>query len=70
MNERITIQVSTDGTAAAKDSITLQAEERWNSDPDLRAEFGDNLSAYVAYERANSSGRVKTYRPFGMGEKK
>jgi hypothetical protein len=31
----------------------------WNSDPELRREFGDNYQSYVAYKKAQAEGRVR-----------
>lgn len=35
--------------------------QRWKSDPELRAEFGNSLSRYAAYESALQQGRVRIF---------
>ena len=34
-------------------------EQKWEADADLRAEFGNDKGAYMAFEKANAEGRVK-----------
>lgn len=36
-----------------------KAEKKWNSDATLRAEFGDNKAAYLAFLKAESTGKVR-----------
>lgn len=40
--------------------LDARCEAEWNRDPALRAEFG-TLAVYIAYAKAQASGRVKTY---------
>lgn len=51
-----TAQVTTD-----EDNQPLEdrCKATWDKDANLRAEFGGKLERYVAYERANKSGRLK-----------
>lgn len=37
-----------------------RCKKQWDASADLRAEFGDNLEAFIAFEKANSAGLVKT----------
>jgi ATP-dependent Clp protease protease subunit len=42
--------------------VDEQCKLRWDKSADLRAEFGDDLAAYVAYEKAMALGRVKVLK--------
>jgi hypothetical protein len=39
-----------------------QCRQRWALDPNLRAEFHENYTAFLAYERAHANGQVKLFR--------
>lgn len=39
-----------------------QCKERWNNDPKLRSEFGDDYDRYLAYAKAEAAGRVRIFR--------
>lgn len=39
-----------------------QCNAEWQQDPQLRAEFGNQLSAYLAYRRAESNGQVRIFK--------
>lgn len=58
--------VAPDREAAAAADAALPLEERckraWESDPKLRAEFGDRYEAYLSFSRAEAKGRVKILR--------
>ncbi|PWB40142.1 MAG: hypothetical protein C3F19_11645 [Rhodocyclales bacterium] len=45
-------------------ALIADARRKWDSDATLRAEFCDNLEAYLAYERARASGKIRV-----LGEK-
>lgn len=47
--------MSNTNTNAIKD----KAEREWNSSPAIRAEFGENKAAFVAYSVANATGKIK-----------
>lgn len=40
-------------------AVTAKAEQEWANDPNLRAEFGNDKEAWVAYTKANAEGLVK-----------
>ena len=42
-----------------------QAEKTWAEDAAVRAEFGNNKAAYLAYAQAEAAGRVKIYKGKG-----
>jgi hypothetical protein len=42
-----------------------QAEAAWDRDADLRAEFGGNKAAYLAFAKAQAEGRVTTLKTAG-----
>lgn len=39
-----------------------QMKQIWDSDPNVRAEFGDDFEAYEAYTEADAKGLVRFYR--------
>ena len=39
-----------------------QCRQRWALDPNLRAEFHESYTAFLAYERAHANGQVKLFR--------
>ena len=39
-----------------------ELRRRWNNEPDLRAEFGDDFEAFAAYTEADVKGLIKFYR--------
>lgn len=43
--------------------IEEQCKEKWDSDPQLRSEFGDSFDRFLAYSKANADGRVRVFRP-------
>lgn len=43
------------------ESSAKTPQERWDSDPALRAEFSDNFKAYEAFEKAQGTGKVKIF---------
>jgi len=40
-------------------SLDQRAKSAWDSDAALRAEFGDNFAAFLAFEKANASGQAR-----------
>lgn len=42
--------------------LDVRAKEAWDNDKKLRAEFGDNFDAYLAFEKANEAGKVRILR--------
>jgi capsid assembly protease len=58
--------VAPDREAATAADAALPLEERckraWDSDPKLRAEFGDRFESYLAFSRAEAKGSVKIFR--------
>ena len=48
-----------EATAEARMTPEERGKKRWDSDEKLRAEFGDDFKAYLAFEKANAQGRVK-----------
>jgi hypothetical protein len=50
-----------DQEAAAEAQLPPEerAKKRWDRDERLRAEYGDDFKAYMAFEKANAAGRVK-----------
>lgn len=54
-------------------TVTMEEEQaersvraRWQGDQRLRAEFGDNLDAAVAYAKAEARGQVRIHRSHGV----
>ena len=45
--------------AEAGKPIEERCKIKWDVDAGLRAEYGDDFKAYVAFEKANAAGRVK-----------
>lgn len=43
--------------------IEKDAKSQWDRDTKLRAEFGDNFTAYLAYRKAEAGGRFKILGP-------
>jgi capsid assembly protease len=54
-------------SAVEDDSLPLEerAKAAWDKDPKIRAEFGSQYGAYLAYRKAEESGRVKIYHGKG-----
>lgn len=52
------------GGAALPDTAPLEdrAKAAWGKDPALRAEFGNDFAAYLAFEKANASGAARILR--------
>lgn len=48
-----------DAAAAAALPLDERCKAAWDKNAAMRAEYGDNYASYLAYERANASGRVK-----------
>lgn len=48
-----------EAAAAAAADAAKTPEERWEADPKLRAEFGDDKATFLAFEKANAAGKVK-----------
>jgi capsid assembly protease len=42
--------------------LEIRAKESWDNSRELRAEFGENFGAYLAFERASAAGRVRILR--------
>ena len=67
--QAIDVPVPSDGDAvpsspdAANASLPIEekVKQQWDSDPRLRDEFGGNLNACLAFEKASAAGRVKIY---------
>ncbi len=51
------------GTAVDENApLDQRAKAKWDSDPALRAEFGDSFDAYLAFEKANTQGAARILR--------
>lgn len=44
---------------ATNASVEEKAKSKWTADATLRAEFGNNLDTYLAFEKANASGQAR-----------
>jgi len=42
--------------------LEIRAKESWDNSRELRAEFGNNFGAYLAFEQASAAGRVRILR--------
>lgn len=56
------IAPETDGSADASLPLDERCKRNWDSKPALRAEFGDNFKAYLAFSKAEAEGRAKILR--------
>jgi hypothetical protein len=45
--------------------LDVRAKAAWDKDPKVRAEFGSQYGAYLAYRKAEEAGRVKIYHGKG-----
>jgi hypothetical protein len=52
----------TEATGGAGDTIEDRAKADWDKDADLRAEFGSNFDAYLAFAKAESAGLARVKR--------
>ena len=43
------------------DKVEVEVRQRWAADAALRAEFGDNLLACIAYHKAEARGDFNVY---------
>jgi len=54
-------------TDSPEPTHALQGEEAWKAEfeknDDLRAEFGGSLNAYLAFKKAEESGRARVFTP-------
>ena len=48
-------------TTLAEERAEADARARWNTDEALRAEFANDLGAFVAYRKAEARGQTKLY---------